>query len=221
MPSDRSAAIAANSAIIATQDFLNSLPPEGSQALPPDYLQSLEEELQAELHSLIFSRLQWFQQAIRLEQQQHHQSVPAALISNSEPEPIFQSEFLYKPSASSDLLAELKSGAESLPITSAAEQPYHKRVLAHNPNAQDQVSDPTLESLDLDSGAVPLRNSQGEPPNADEAQTTRPSLRHRSKEPQPTHEVVLEGYGFKPQDLQLHDPEAKPRRRRRRSAAIV
>lgn len=220
MPSDRPAAIAANSAFTTTQDFLNSLPPEVSQVLPPGYLQSLEEELQAELHSLVFSRLQWFQQAIRLEQQQH-QSVPAFLISNSDPEPIFQSEFLYKPSASSDLLAELKSGAEPLPITSAAEQPYRKRVLVHNPDAQDQMSGPTSESLDLDSGSVPFRNSQSEPPKADEAQTSRPSLRHRGKEPQPTHEVVLESYGLKPQDLRLHDPEAKLRRRRRRSAAMV
>lgn len=214
--------IAANSAANATQDFLGSLPPEVSQALPPGYLATLEEELQAELRSAIASRLQWFEQAIRLEQQQP-QAVPSPLISNADPGHIFESAIPQKSSASSALLAELKSGVEPPPpIASAAEQPSRKRFLSRNPDAQDQAADPATQLPGPDSGSAPFPTSQPELPKPNETQTSRPSLRRRGKEPQATREEILKAYNIGPELLNRpQDPEVKPRRRRRRSPALA
>lgn len=214
--------IAANSAASTSQDFINSLPPEVSQALSPSYLHSLEMELQAELRSVILSRLQWFQQAIRLEQQQH-QAVQSSLIPNSDLDPILQPEFLQKPSARADLLAELKSGVEPLPVASAADRSSRRHVVTGNPNAQDQMPEPTSQVPTPDLGSPTLLSTnQTEQPNPAELATSKPSLRQRRKEPQPTPEEILKECNIDPELLNSsHDPEVKPRRRRRRSPALA
>lgn len=87
---------------------------------------------------------------------------------------------------------------------------------------QQQAADP-----DLQLPASPLTSSSPTPASqaqqpAPVEETSKPSLRRRGKEPQLTQEEIIKAYNIPPEWLNpSSDPEAKPRRRRRNSAAMA
>lgn len=88
---------------------------------------------------------------------------------------------------------------------------------------QQQAADPDLQlpASPLTSTS-PTPASQAQQPAAAEPETPRPSLRRRGKEPQLTQEEIIKAYNIPPEWLNPSgDPEAKPRRRRRNSAAMA
>lgn len=218
-------AIAANTAASAAQDFVGSLPPEVLQTLSPSYLQHLEEDLRTELCSLLQSRLLWSQQAIQLElegQQRHqHQAPTPSLSPTLETAHPTHPDFLQKPSASSELLAELRSDLQAIPAPGVADSTPRKRILTPRPSTQD-LTEQAPQLLAPPPVTPPLPPaSQVQQPAATE-ETPRPSRRLRGKEPQLTREEIIKAYQIPPEWLNpSQDSEAKPRRRRRSSAAMA
>lgn len=221
-------AIATNTAASAAEALLSSLPPDILQALSPSYLHHLEEELRLELSSLLRSRLQWSHQAIQLEleqQHRHNQAVmPSPLPTPAPADPLPSPDFLQKPSASSELLAELRSGFEPTPAPGAADLPPRKRILTSSSSSstQGQGASPAPQSPDSSpTFTTPTPTSQAQPPAAAE-EAPRPARRRRGREPQPSREEIIKAYNLRPEWLNpSSDPDAKPRRRRRGSAAMA
>lgn len=81
--------IANTTATTAAQNFLNTASASIREVLSPQFLSDLEEELKAELESLIQSRLLWSQQAIQLAlaEQQRRKKAEAARPKPTQAEP--------------------------------------------------------------------------------------------------------------------------------------
>jgi len=217
-------AIAANTAASAAEALLSSLPPEVSQNLSPSYLHHLEEDLRAELFSVIQSRLLWSFQAVQLEMenpQQHQTATPSPISTPAPAEPLPPPDFLQKPSASSELLAELRSGSESTPAPGAAEWSPRKRIVTPRSSTYEQSAEPAPQSPDSSANPTTLPPASQAPQVATE-ETSKPSLRRRGQEPQLTQEEIIKAYNLRPEWLNpSRNPDAKPRRRRRGSAAMA
>jgi len=219
---NRIQAIATNTAASAAEALLGSLPPEVSQNLSPSYLHQLEEDLRTELFSLIQSRLLWSFQAVQLELEQQHrynQAVTPSPISTPGPAaPLSPPDYLQKPSASSELLAELRSGSEPTPAPGAAEWSPRKRIVTPRSSTYEQSAEPAPQSPDSSANPTTLPPASQAPQAATE-ETSKPSRRRRGREPQLTQEEIIKAYKIPPEWLNpASDPEAKPRRRRTSSA---
>lgn len=115
MPIDSKAQeIATTTATIAAQGFLDTLPAQLSETLPPESLNSLSKDLQAELQAVIQSRLMWSIQAARAEleaQQRQVQKTSERQISEPVPAP--------------------------QPVLAPTPQPQHKHLLVPAPTPQE------------------------------------------------------------------------------------
>ncbi|MGR3278904.1 hypothetical protein ACSYAD_27955 [Acaryochloris marina NIES-2412] len=86
--------IASESAQMAVDKFLQTLPSELLDQLPQDFIDDVGDDLQADIQSCIHSRLQWSLQSAQSEideqqqQQQHHQPQSQHQINFLPPEPI-------------------------------------------------------------------------------------------------------------------------------------
>lgn len=220
---NRIQAIAAKAASSAAEDFLDALPPDVSDALSPGYLHHLEEDLQAELFSLIQSRLLWSYQAVQLELEnpQHEVAAPPLPPAPDPVAPLAQPEYLQRPSAGRELLAELRSGLEPTPTPSAADLPPRKRIVTPRSRTYEQSADPAPQSSDFLNSTTPNPATQAQQPAVTE-ENPRPYRRRRGQEPQPSREEIIRAYNIPPEWMNpSRDPDAKPRRRRRTSAAMA
>ncbi|CAA9328821.1 hypothetical protein AVDCRST_MAG94-1797 [uncultured Leptolyngbya sp.] len=213
--------IATTTALAAAQDFLSTLPPEASQAVCPNFLSSLSEDVQADLQAVIHSRLQWSLQALKAEldeqqrQAQRRKAAPSPAMTPA-PQPVMlpQAELRDNASASIEVPAKPVPSAEPQPLPVPVVQPRRQHVLVPKSTSRHQAeafsTSPPLAAPKLND--VP--SSQLELPITDEPTSLKPYQRRRDKEPQLTREEIFKPHIISPTDFASRPAEAVRRRRR-------
>lgn len=195
--------IATATALTTAQDFLETIPSDVFQTLSPRFLQGLENDLQAELYSLIHSRLLWFEQTVQLEIAEQQRLKEYEVVR---PEPI-QPEATPKPLVSASRLQispakakrQLQQAPIPLPVTAVA---VENTPTEPKPKHTASYQNDQLPGLGEPDSITPLRG------HLDAAETSPP-------------EDILKQYNFKPEDFSPRNSEVRPRRRRRSAAALA
>jgi len=216
--------IATATATTAAQNFLNTLPPEVSQALCLNFLSNLSQDVQADLQAVIHSRLQWSLQALKAEldeqrRQAHRRKsdLAPAMFPASKPAVLAQAELRENAFASIEALSKPGSSTEPQPLPVAAVQPHCKRVLVPKSASRKQAESPSTP--------LPPSGPNNDPQShlelcvMAEVEPSKPAQRRRGKEPQLTREELLQPYSLSPNDVAPRPIEAG-RRRRRTSIAM-
>ncbi len=218
--------IATTTATTAAQEFLDTLPPEVSQALCLNFLSSLSEDVQADLQAVIHSRLQWSLQALKAEldeQRRQAHCCKAHLAAAVAPAPksalLAQAELRENASASIEVPAKPKSSTEPQPLPVPAVQACRKHVLVPKSTSRKQAESPSTSTTLADP------NPNNDPPSQLElhvmagVEPSKPAYRRRGKEPQLTRAELFQPYSLSPNDVAPRPIEAG-RRRRRTSIAM-
>jgi len=216
--------IATTTAMSAAQDFLSTLPPEASQALCPNFLSSLSEDVQADLRAVIHSRLLWSLQALKAEldeQQRQEQCCKVDLVPVVAPAPkpalLAQAELREDASTNIEVSAKPRFSTEPQPLPVPELKPSRKHILVPKSAPRKQAESPSIPpSLSGLNNDLP---SQLELRVMAEVEPSKSAQRPSGKEPQSTREEILKPYSFSPNDVVPRPVEAG-RRRRRTSIAL-
>jgi len=200
--------IATTTAMTAAQDFLSTLPPEASQAVCPNFLSSLSEDVQADLQAVIHSRLQWSLQALKAEmdEQQRLQELQAA-----EPEPL-QTEPTLQP------LVQIAQPQTKSRSTKPKKVLGLRKTLHSSAVPAAVVEEETL--VKEPEAATPLQDAQLELPGVwFEPEPLKPRRHRRSAPEEMSKEDIFKAHSLSPTDFAPR-PAGAVRRRRRTSIAM-